>query len=281
MRTLGAIIFWLASTFSAAACTAISAPTTITTSGLYCLTANIFVSTPDQNGILITASNVTLDLQGKAIVGPGSGTGRGVLAINQSSVTVRGGNVSGFHVGVQLELSNYSSVERMDVSGNAIRGIVIEGLNAIAELNRAKGIAGSSAYPDSHSMGIEVNGNNCHVRFNQLENIMPYGSGEGVGISLSDNASGCNVYDNLIRFAANSSTGRTFGAWVGGGAYPASIHNNVMLGADYGLFGYLATGNSFGNHIHQRCPVFWSAPDFAADNALDVMGGCTDPEAGY
>lgn len=282
MRALAGLLIWLFLCISAFACTAIAAPTTITTAGTYCLTANIFVTTPDQNGILITASNVTLDMQGKAIVGPGSGTGRGVLAIDQDGISIRGGNIWGFHVGVQLELSDGAYVERMDVSGNTIRGIIVMGANAVVELNRVKGILGNAGYPTSHSMGIEVSGSNCNVRFNNIENIMPYGANEGVGISISDFASGCQVYDNLIRFSAKPLTGRSFGVWVGGGVAPLSVHKNVILGADYGLFGYLATTSTTGNHAHQRCPTFWTVPsDFHSLNSIEYVGGCTDPEAGF
>jgi hypothetical protein len=282
MRALATFLAWLVLSCAAFACTGINASTTITAPGTYCLTANIFVTTPGQNGILITASNVTLDMQGKAIVGPGSGTGRGVMAIDKDSIAVRGGNIWGFHVGVQLELSDNSYVERMDVSGNTIRGIIVLGANAVIELNRVKGILGSSAFPTSHSMGIEVSGNNCNVRFNNVENIMPYGATEGVGISVSDFASGCQVYDNLVRFSAKPSTGRTFGVWVGGGVAPLSVHKNTILNADYGLFGYLATTTTTGNHSHQRCPTFWTVPsDFHTKNSIEYQGGCTDPEAGF
>lgn len=279
MRTITAFLTWLTLSVAALGCTALAAPATITAPGLYCLTANIFVTTVNQNGINVLASDVVIDMQGKAIVGPGSGYGVGVKAIDVNRVTVRGGNIWGFHFGVHIERSLNSSVERMDASGNKLRGIIVIGAGAIVEHSRVSGIAGSSAYPYSHSMGIEVSGNGCHVRFNSVQNIMPFGANEGVGISVSDLASGCQVYDNLIRFGAKPPTGRTFGVWVGGGVAPSSVHNNVVLGADYGLFGYLATNNANGNHSHQRCPTFWTAPNYNTNNYVDYQGGCTDPEA--
>lgn len=282
MRALAGFLTWLLLCGAAFACTAIAAPTTISVPGLYCLTANIFVTAPNQHGIQVLASDVIIDMQGKAIVGPGSGEGVGVRAIDVDRVTVRGGNIWGFHFGVHIERSEDSSVERMDVSGNILRGAIVIGERALVEHTRAKGIHGSSAFPTSHSMGIEISGNNCNVRFNNVENIMPYGPNEGVAISISDFASGCQVYDNLIRFAAKPPTGRSFGVWVGGGVAPLSVHKNVILGADYGLFGYLATMNTTGNYAHQRCPTFWTVPsDFHTKNAIEYTGGCTDPEAGF
>jgi hypothetical protein len=282
MRAVVTFIAWLIMSCAAFACTAISAPTTITAPGLYCLTSNVFVTAPNQHGVSIQASDVILDMQGKAIVGPGYGEGVGVRAIDVNRVTVRGGNIWGFHFGVHIERSNDSSVERMDVSGNILRGAIVIGARAIVEHTRVKGILGSSAFPTSHSMGIEVSGNNCNVRFNNVENIMPYGATEGVGISVSDFASGCQVYDNLVRFSAKPPAGRTFGVWVGGGVAPLSVHKNTILNADYGLFGYLATTTTTGNHSHQRCPTFWTVPsDFHTKNSIEYQGGCTDPQAGF
>lgn len=281
MTRIALLIFGLMFSAPALACTPITGPTIIGVPGSYCLTNHIYVTTPGQNGISVLVSNVTINLNAFAIVGPSTGAGAGIQAIGKNNIRVFAGNVRGFKYGIDIEYSSNSYVGYVDASDNLLRGIVVLGPNAIIEYSRVKNIPGMAAHPDSHSIGVEAFGPNCHIRFNSIENIMPYGAGEGVGASVSDNPAGCMVYDNLIRFSQKPATGRTFGVWTGGGAYPQSVHNNVILGADYGLFGYLATGNSFGNHAHQRCPTFWTAPNFNANNQIEYGSGCTDPEAGF
>jgi hypothetical protein len=52
-----------------------SLPYTISAAGSYYLTGNL---TADANGILVDANNVTIDLAGFSLIGPGSGTSYGV-----------------------------------------------------------------------------------------------------------------------------------------------------------------------------------------------------------
>ena len=73
--------------------------TTISESGSYKLSGNITSTTENVNVITITASNVTLDLNGFAVNGPGSGTtGYGIFVQNGTefirNVTVKNGAVN-------------------------------------------------------------------------------------------------------------------------------------------------------------------------------------------
>lgn len=281
MKMLFSFIAFMFLTPSAWACTPISSQTTITNSGFYCVTENIIISSPTGHGITVNASNVVIDLQGHAIIGPNIGIGSGVHAVGVTNVTIRGGNISQFLYGVRIE-GDYGRIERMDLSENLFRGARVLGAGSIADRNRMRGIKGTGgAFAQSHSFGIEISGPNCVARFNIIDEVYPYGDFEGVGISVSSSPTGCMVHDNLIRWERNPTQGRLLGIWGGGGIDLQSVHNNVVLGSDYGLFRGRATTHADNNLIRQRCPVIWEDPDYPERNDLLVLGGCTDPEAGY
>jgi parallel beta-helix repeat protein len=74
-------------------------PITITSSGSYVLTSDLNVSSTTANAITIEANNVTVDLNGHAIIGPGSGSGRGISAsLSTYNITVMNGTVRDFGV---------------------------------------------------------------------------------------------------------------------------------------------------------------------------------------
>ena len=70
-------------------------PFTISQLGSYVVTANLTLSTTDTNGITISAGNVTLDLNGHTLSGPGNATGSSGAGIYFSTdcynITIRNG----------------------------------------------------------------------------------------------------------------------------------------------------------------------------------------------
>ena len=95
-----------------------SAQWRITRPGNYKLYFNHNVGTGD--GIVITASNVTLDLNGFNITTNARGTGRGIVVENARSVTVSGGGVSGFNANVDLTGSQNVRVEGLQITGDGL-----------------------------------------------------------------------------------------------------------------------------------------------------------------
>ena len=76
------------------------APFTITQSGFYFLTKNLS-SAGSGNAITIATSEVTLDLMGFSITGPGSTVGNGIyINPGMNNVEVRNGSVKGFLIGL-------------------------------------------------------------------------------------------------------------------------------------------------------------------------------------
>ncbi len=95
-----------------------SAAWTINRSGSYKLWANHNVASGD--GIVITASNVTLDLNGFGVSTTTRGTGRGIVVQGAKSVSIRGGRVGGFNANVALLDSQNVRVDGLQITGDGL-----------------------------------------------------------------------------------------------------------------------------------------------------------------
>lgn len=81
-----------------------SLPIIISQPGFYYLKGNL---TSSGNGIIIDASEVTLDLMGFSITGPSSGDGTGIsIAAGKKNVEVRNGNLNYFFYGIKTEYTD-------------------------------------------------------------------------------------------------------------------------------------------------------------------------------
>ncbi|MCH9648222.1 MAG: hypothetical protein K0U98_08285 [Deltaproteobacteria bacterium] len=122
-------------------------PVTLSEQGSYRLTSNLQVPDLDTTGILITASFVSLDLNGFTIFGPGGGLGQGDgidgSSTSVSGVVIRNGTVRGMGSD-GIRLSHRARVEKVHATGNDFNGINLgEGSivrDCIASLNGGAGI---------------------------------------------------------------------------------------------------------------------------------------------
>jgi len=98
-------------------------PITISSSGSYVLTSNLNVSSTSANAITIDADNVTIDLNGHAIIGPGEeiGTGSGIYANNSTitNCTVRANHEDGIYAQYATIITNCTAYEN---TGDGIQG---------------------------------------------------------------------------------------------------------------------------------------------------------------
>jgi hypothetical protein len=108
-------------------------PYPITTSGSYRLTSNLVVSATNTDAIDVTYLNVTIDLNGFSILGPGSGTGIGINGKSTVGVTVKNGSVLDFGSGVWV--GNNSIVKSVNASFNSTgsAGGIEVGNNSVVE----------------------------------------------------------------------------------------------------------------------------------------------------
>lgn len=152
-----------------------SLPCTISTPGFYYLTRNL---TSEGTGITVSVDNVTIDLMGFVLTGPGSGTYSGITMNDRSNVEIRNGTVTNFYRGVaEVNAGKNHRVTNIRVSGNKSAGIFLTGYG-----NLVKDCTAS----ENEGEGIVVNYGST------LVNNTAYGNGDD-GISVWQ---GCTVIGN-------------------------------------------------------------------------------------
>jgi hypothetical protein len=151
-------------------------PYTISNTGGYRLTGNLMVPA-STNGINVTAPNVTIDLNGFSITGPGS-TGATPIGINAglNDVTVKNGTVTGFGNGVFL--GDSAIVNAVEANSNSAEGI---------QVGNSSLVQGCTA--SSNNDGITGVGNGILISGNAANSNVRYGiETNGHGIVVSGNA---------------------------------------------------------------------------------------------
>jgi hypothetical protein len=148
-----------------------SFPFSITQAGSYRLTGNLTV-TSGVDGIDVNADNVTIDLNGFAIIGMGGGGGNGI-ASTHNQVTVRNGTVTGMGAN-GISLGANATVADVHAVGNGADGIVVGNSSLVTH----------STVSSNVGIGISVTGSGSTVVENSVYN------NTGVGMMLSDASSG-------------------------------------------------------------------------------------------
>jgi hypothetical protein len=188
-------------------------PVTLSVRDSYVLGSNLTVPDANTTAVQITADNVTLDLRGFGIYGPGVvGQGHGVRAV-QSNITVMNGSVRGMGGGGVYLSGNSHRVENMYVTANGLSGIGI-GSNSIVRgntliLNNSSGISLAAIVTLSGGPGTII-----------MNNTVSNNTGAGIWAN-----NGALVTGNTVR--SNSSVG-------------------LSLSVDTGFGGNVATGNNAG-----------------------------------
>ena len=108
-------------------------PYTITTPGFYYLAGNLSYSSTTGNAITINADDVTLDLMGNSLTGPGASTGtvEAITMSGRTNVEVRNGTVRNFFVGVHDgDINNGKKHRAFNLRvTNTTFGIIFDGQN--------------------------------------------------------------------------------------------------------------------------------------------------------
>ena len=178
-------------------------PFTINTSGSYFLTATLNGSTGN-NGITVSASNVTIDLNGNGLIGDGTGSNTAILSSGSiNHVSVFNGFVSnwGGH-GINLSSASSLSLSHIQIDGSGFSGFnlgaesvvshcsaINNGLDGIGA-NNSSTIINCNAL-NNGSDGIDVNSYcsiiNSHSKSNQ---------GNGIETGSTCQVQNCISYDN-------------------------------------------------------------------------------------
>lgn len=95
---------------------AVTKATTITQPGSYVLLRDIVLEEPG-TAILIAADNVSLDLNGHTIRGPGNKQGVGIAVEGVSGISIHNGNIVDFGTGIRVANAHNVRVERVQIKG--------------------------------------------------------------------------------------------------------------------------------------------------------------------
>ncbi|MGH8245135.1 MAG: right-handed parallel beta-helix repeat-containing protein [Gammaproteobacteria bacterium] len=137
--------------------TPIAVPTTISSPGAYLLRSSIDFNAAAGAGITITASGVTLDLNGFEIRGPGGKQGTGVRILGAKGVTVRNGGIADTAFGVIVENSHNVILTDLRVRGQALPVVTAPPEVGIMILNGRNVVVERTAIYDT-GLGIFVRG---------------------------------------------------------------------------------------------------------------------------
>ena len=163
-------------------------PVKITIPGSYQLQTNLVVLNANLSAILVTSANVTIDLNGFAIIGGplrgvsenGNGTGIGIDASNKSNIKVYNGTIRGMG-GDGIRTGNGAIIESVRVLFNGGNGIYVNGSGTVSG-NMATGNGDS---------GILVFGNGTVSGNTATDN-----GGPGIDVIGSGTVSGNTVTGN-------------------------------------------------------------------------------------
>jgi hypothetical protein len=177
----------------------VSLPYTITNPGFYFLSRNLTVASG--NAITISADDVTLDLMGFSLIGPGS-QGNGVLMHGRANVEVRNGTIRGFASGIMEDSSSGANHRIIAVTArtNANYGIYLKGQDHLVQKCHAldsetgiyveNGIIKENSV-SSNNTGIYANASSI-VRDNYAHSNVQFGINSGTYNLIDQNVSTLN-----------------------------------------------------------------------------------------
>lgn len=219
-------------------------PTLIVKSGKYTLMKNLDYNNKIQNAVEIKADDVEIDLNGYTIEGPISSKDQnsGIFAQDRKGIHIHNGTIIGFAWGVRIINDSLNNdldenttqdvlIEKLSIKNSSYRGIRVAGNNATVRNNNISDINGTTLY--GNSIGIYLQGNECKAYDNNINNIMPFGILEGVGIATLAPQNNCKIYNNNISNAVRPEFGRTFAFWSDPGNGNVNIYDNSVSNMTY------------------------------------------------
>lgn len=249
-----------------------SLPCTITAPGSYYLGKSLSLATQDTHGITIEAGNVTLDLNGYALIGPGKtvgSSGDAVYVVNphKHNITVCNGAITGWRgVGVDANYTLNAQLTGLKVSNNGGAGIdagygavitdnasILNGGDGIwagpgsvvrSNVCRSNGQNGISASNDS-AIADNACANNSQAGIDAYDHCTLRGNN-----CANNTTAGINAHNGCLIEANNASNNGDDGIRVG--SYNRVIGNNAVFNVKSGgsAAGVEVAGN--GNTVQEN-----------------------------
>ncbi len=204
-------------------------PMTIAEPGAYLLASDI-LSPAEAGAIVIATGNVTIDLGGHTITGPGRAADRQAFAIQGEQdtvvhrVTIRNGSIADFPTSaISLPQSLHVTIEGLNVRG--IGEIAIDvGDEAVIRNNQLRGIRADD--PDFSGVVIGIRaGFNSLLENNHLQGLHHGGIGHLDAIRVGR---GCYVVGNRIEGMSTAATGSGDAMGIACVTAAADIRNNTL-----------------------------------------------------
>jgi hypothetical protein len=224
-------------------------PYTISKAGSYRLTGNLVVSTAGANAINVTASPVTIDLNGFSISGPAGSTSSGVRD-NVGQLTVKNGIIQNFSEGINsvgpdvvLDLTTNNTSQGIFVANALVRHYTA--------LSTAFGVGcggfGTCTVQDSIINASSV-GINVFDSTGIVTNCIVTSAGTGIEILQG----GGSVIGNTINMTSSFSTALSISVIAGTSGYGANTANVPAQSTCFS--GGTSMGNNVCNGAVQRTP---------------------------
>jgi hypothetical protein len=137
---------------------------------------------------MIEADDVTVDLGGHCLIGPGTpdGSATGILISGpRKNIVIKNGCVAGYMYGLQSQAGSRDIlIERILFRRNTFRAALMESDDLVVKNNTIDGVGGTSVYADAYTMGLDLRGKRTVVSDNEVREVYPVDSGDSVGISI-------------------------------------------------------------------------------------------------
>lgn len=179
-----------------------SVPCIISSPGMYYLNGNLTCTSTTNAAIFISVNDVTLDLMGYCLTGPGKTSGNGNDGINTlaNNVEIRNGTVKSFgHYGISGTGGNGIRLIGLRVSDIGEAGVFLIGDDhlltgcSLFDNTSYGAVIGSGLLKGNHAYRNSGQGLNAGPGSTISGNVCRYNTGKGISIG-----SGCTVVDNTV-----------------------------------------------------------------------------------
>ncbi len=247
------------------------------------------------DGLVVKASNVTVDLNGHTITGAGSNPAgaidqAGIHLDGVGSVTVRGGTVRRFFVGVLVKGGQNNLITHMTAAHNVGLGNTVYGDGIVLDGSVNNKVTFNNVVSNGPYTGINMvhNGSNNYVAGNTVTdnniptpNLGPGGTAQNQDSGISnDTGASFNVIDNNVVLRSGF-----FGISLAGGpvTQKEKATNNVVrfsgnLGINAGTAGdgHYVANNVLTDNGHEQ---FGPSNSPGSDGGIVTCGACFGPGA--
>ena len=238
-----------------------SVPCKISASGFYYLTEDL---TATGTGITVEADDVTIDLRGQQLIGPGSGDNYGIYMNGCSNVEIRNGTVRSFGSDGIYEASSHSG------KGHRL-------INVQAMSNGGKGISlkgHGHSVKDCTAAKNGSNGINADYGSTLTKNTVYENQDNGIraqwGCTVTDNTVDDNQGNGIYTDSSSMITENAIGGNQRTGIYTESgctVSSNTAHGNNRSN-----AGEHAGIRVFTDCLVKGNTVDYNKQNNIDVVG---------